>query len=106
MHRLTELQRNFIDHYVETGQGARSARLAGYGKGAAVRACNLLKRPDIQEEIRGRQLSMRLDAGLSKGHLIRAANESFQNAKNKRSVTGMLKAVDLMAKLGGLYPRK
>ena len=105
MRGLTELQRNFIDHYIETGQGARSARLAGYKKGAAVRACNLLKRSDIQEEIRDRQLGMRLDAGLSKGHLIDAAMDSFQSAKDKRSVTGMLKAVDMMAKLSGLYPK-
>ena len=36
MHGLTELQRRFIDHYVETGLGAQSARMAGYGKGAEV----------------------------------------------------------------------
>ena len=106
MSGLTELQRNFIDHYVQTGQGAQSARLAGYKKGAAVRACNLLKRQDVQEEIEDRQLGIRLESGLGKGHLIDATIDSYLNAKNKRSTTGMLKAVDLMAKLSGLYPKK
>ena len=54
MRGRTELQRRFIDHYVETGQGAKSARMAGYGTGAAVRACNLLKRPDVQVDIQDR----------------------------------------------------
>ena len=105
MSGLTELQRNFIDHYVETGQGAQSARLAGYGKGAAVRACNLLKRPEIQEAIEDQQLAIRFESGLGKGYLNDALMDTYYKALDKRNVNGMLKAVDLMAKLNGLYPQ-
>ena len=105
MRGLTELQRRFIDHYVETGQGAKSARMAGYGKGAAVRACNLLKRPDVQEEIQDRQFAIRFKSGLGKGFLIDAAMDSYNKALNKRNVNGMLKAIDLMARLAGVYPK-
>ena len=48
---------------------------------------------------------MRLDAGLSKGHLIDAAMNSYQSAKDKGSTTGMLKAIDLMVRLSGLYSK-
>jgi phage terminase small subunit len=106
MKGLTELQRKFIDNYVATGQGAQSARLAGYKKGAAVRACNLLKRQDVQEEINDRQVGMRIRAGLEMGHLIEAGMDSFLNAKAKGSTMGMLKSIDLIAKLSGLYPKK
>ncbi|TDJ32301.1 MAG: hypothetical protein E2O56_05465, partial [Gammaproteobacteria bacterium] len=95
-------QRRFIDNYVETGQGAKSARMAGYGKGAAVRACNLLKRPDVQEEIQDRQFAMRIEAGVSKADLAQAAMDAHDQA---RTVTQKLQAIDLMAKLYGLYPK-
>ena len=100
--QLTPKQRKFISHYVEGNNGAVSARRAGYGKGAAVRACDLLKRPDIREEIEVRQMAMRLEAGLSKGNLIRATMKAHDQA---RTVNEKLKAINLMAKLAGFYPK-
>jgi hypothetical protein len=49
---------------------------------------------------------MRIQAGLEKGHLIQAGMDSFRIARDKRNVIGMLKAIDLLAKLSGLYPKK
>jgi phage terminase small subunit len=100
MARLTELQQGFINNYVECGNGAAAARRAGYGKGAAVRACNLLKRPDIQEAIETQQMVMRFEAGVSRADLAQAAEDMFYKA---RTVRDQGRAIDIMAKLYGLY---
>ena len=62
--KLNDRQRLFVQRYVELGGGhgtaTQAALMAGYGKisasqggrSAAVRACNFLKRPDIQKAIR------------------------------------------------------
>ena len=100
MARLTELQHNFIEHYIQCGNGAAAARRAGYGKGAAVRACNLLKRPEIQEAIEDQQKVMRYQAGVSKADLALLAEEAYIGAYTFRD---RLRAIDIMAKLYGLY---
>jgi phage terminase small subunit len=100
MARLTELQQGFIDHYIQCGNGAAAARRAGYGKGAAVRACNLLKRPEIQEAIEDQQMVMRIEAGVSRADLAQAAEDMFNRA---RTVRDQGRAIDIMAKLYGLH---
>ena len=100
MARFTELQQGFIDHYIQCGNGAAAARRAGYKKGAAVRACNLLKRPDIQEAIEDQQMVMRFEAGVSRADLALLADEMFYRA---RTVRDQGRAIDIMAKLYGLY---
>ncbi len=100
MARITELQLGFIDNYAECGNGAAAARRAGYGKGAAVRACNLLKRPEIREAIETQQKVMRIEAGVSKADLALLAEEAYIGAWTFRD---RLRAIDIMAKLYGLY---
>jgi len=95
---ITELQQKFISHYL--GNGALSARRAGYGKGAAVRACNLLKKPEIQEAIQNQQLAMKVEAGIGKADLIRAALKAYGKARNAME---QLHAIDRMAMLCGYY---
>ena len=100
--QLTKLQQRFVDYYVEGNNGVISARRAGYKKGAAVRACNLLKRPEIRKEIEDRQLAMRLASGVEKGDLILAALDAHDQAK---TVDEKLKAINITANLCGLYPK-
>ena len=100
MIRFTEKQQKFVEFYVEGNSGAVSARRAGYGKGAAVRASNLLKKPEIRQAIREQQLAIRLETGLGKGDLVRASMRSYETAQN---VEDQLRAIDRIAKLCGYY---
>lgn len=52
---LTERQRRFIDHYIETGSATEAARRAGYSrKTAAAIGCENLTKPYIKKAIRAR----------------------------------------------------
>ena len=48
---LTDKQCRFIAEYVVDWNGKRAAEAAGYGKGAAVRAANMLRNPKIKRII-------------------------------------------------------
>lgn len=52
-HELTTQQVAFVDQYLINGYcGTKAAITAGYGRpGAGVRACNLLKKPKVQERL-------------------------------------------------------
>ena len=53
---LSQRQEAFIEEYVVDFNGGQAAIRAGYGTaGARVRACELLKRPEVQVAIRDRQ---------------------------------------------------
>ena len=50
--KLTEKQKKFCDYYIETGNGAESARLAGYrGKNHDRIACENLRKMEIKAYI-------------------------------------------------------
>lgn len=52
MNKLTPKQKAFADYYIESGNGAESARRAGYSKKTADRIANEnLRKPDIVEYI-------------------------------------------------------
>ena len=56
--------------------------------------------PDIQEAIEDQQMVMRFEAGVSRADLALLADEMFYRA---RTVRDQGRAIDIMAKLYGLY---
>ena len=89
--KLDKRKRLFIQKYVELGAswgaGERAAIMAGYGKisayqggrSAAVRACNLLKRADIQRAIREYRTMLYRSEQLRREAEQRAANRAMIN---------------------------
>lgn len=86
---LSPLQKLFCYHYVELGgedHGSEAAIAAGYAQiGSYVRACRLLKRPDILAEIQKQtEAKERRNRKLSEAVAFNALDELAEMAKSWR----------------------
>jgi len=126
--KLKERQQRFVDYYIQSDNGAESARKAGYAPNSArVTAAQLLANPNVQEAIRERlkqleseriakteeilqhiTLTMRgeveeevvVNVGTGKGFT------RPEKVKAKVSAKERLKAAELLAKVNGLFVTK
>ena len=105
--RLTERQRRFVKRYVETGNGAASARDAGYSdvaEGARNRAVELVANRGVQDAIAEHSESLLDKARYSpvqsvERHMHRAA---FDQDKDKRPDPVSKAADDTLLRMAGM----
>ena len=71
---MTERQKRFVDHFVDSGNGAEAARKAGYSKNCDdVIASENLRKPNIQAAI-----ADRMDAkGITEARLLKTLDEGL-----------------------------
>lgn len=87
---LTQLQTLFCEHWIQTGNGTLSSRLAGY-KGEsdnvhAVNASRLLRNPKIRAYISKRYAEVAMDSNEVLGRLAKLARSSASNYVDKHGV--------------------
>lgn len=105
-HGLTNKQRLFAELFAETGNGAHSARTAGYSDAhAASTAYKLRKEPAVEAYI----LELAEEAGdglaeISAGYLHRNAKKIIDDPKTANK--DKLKAIEIIAKLKGFNAPK
>jgi len=122
MYDITEKQKNFCIEFIKCGVASRAAETAGYAKGSSrIVGCDLLSQPKIQEIIEKLQELVYSDKILDMQETLEritsiARNEQkeevifpdFKGGKVMRttkdvSIKDRLKALELMAKILGLY---
>lgn len=103
---LNAKQLKFCVEYSKTNRGTASAIAAGYSKQSARHiASRLLTKDNIQEEIRKRKELLTLANNITKEYvqkqLIELIQDSYTDDKVDR--TSILKALDMLNKMNGLY---
>ena len=104
-HRLTERQKRFADHYLETGNARRAAELAGY---SASYASEARRQPAVEEYLRERlaKLDSQRVAGVEEvlEYLtsVLRGEDGEEGRKGERGASRM-KAAELLGKRLGLF---
>jgi phage terminase small subunit len=109
------------------GNGTRAAEGAGYSKKtAASQASRLLKRPDVRERVQAIRADIVDELGLTAAHMTQRLNEIYMRCMTAKAVMewdwasksyvptgifqfdsrGAAKAVEMIARLGGLMTDK
>jgi phage terminase small subunit len=89
----------FIKEYMKDMNGTQAAIRAGYSeKGAKVQACNLLKRPDVQEELRKLFDKLNAEMSIDENYIIRELNSNHMRGKELDKISESNKALELMGK--------
>lgn len=109
---LTPREIAFIDEYVNNGFDAKSAYLlispGVSGETAGVGGCNYLKKDKIKNEIERRRLNKIDKHDIKLSFLVEELKGIIEDSKGdtKSDRVSILKAIDLLAKLGGFYINK
>lgn len=105
--KLTLKQKRFVQHYVETGNGAEAVIRAGYGvknrEQARKMAYDNKTNPDVKLS-----LEEELDrAGLSQNKMLGWLHDAIQSGVGRDSRNSdALRGIDYLAKMYGMYPDK
>lgn len=103
--KLTEKQKRFCDYYIETGNAAEAARLAGYSKRTARQmGQENLTKPYILEYIQKRNEELRNERTAD----MQEVREFWTEMMRNKEETGMnrLKASEFLAKTEGAFIEK
>ena len=104
MLELSTRQEKFVHHYLETENGAESARLAGYSHTCARQtARSLLIKPEIQTFIRQKQDELRIELKIERQNIVLGLIEAFQEAKSGGQPQVMVAAMREIGRICGLY---
>lgn len=101
-------QQLFVAAYVETGNGAESARRAGYAKGSAgVQARRLLAMPKIKAAVEAKRAALEKRTDITLDEQIRRFETLRDEAREAQQYTAACKCEEAIAKmLGHLVDRK
>jgi len=122
-HKVTATEIQFIDLYFLYGFNATKAYLMIRSdvsdSTARAEASRLLKRPEVKELIKEKELDIRRRSAIELDYLVEALKkvvddvkvEKTERDKNGRFIShpdraNLVKAVDTLAKLGGFYTQK
>lgn len=101
---LTPRQLIFVSEYVKTGEPRKSALRAGYSEGSAsVTAHHLLENPRIIGAIDKVFAALRLASEEPKNRIEQELYSVLIDAKLQGNQMILLKAIDLICKINGLY---
>lgn len=93
-------QRRFVEHYVETGNGAEAARLAGYSPLSAKQtAYRLVNTPEVSEAIDVAHAYVQAAYGFNQSRLIQMLLHLFAFGKTTRERLAVIKQ---LTQLSGL----
>ena len=93
-------QEHFVTHYIETGNAAYAARVAGYSSGASKQIGYRLKNdPRIKAVISANRSSVCDQSNLTYAKLITMLLTAYESATNTRD---RLNAISQLTKLSGL----
>lgn len=104
---LTEKQLRFIDEYLIDLNGSKAAIRAGYSEdSAAVQASKNLAKRNIQLELQKRKERLMIENGIKIEFVLQKLFDIINRAEN--DIDGpdddkLLKALDMLNKLGGFY---
>ena len=102
--KLTVKQELFIREYLIDGNGARSARSAGYSEKTARQiATENLSKPDIQAAIATKQQETAVKLELRKEHVLLAHMEAISLARAQGQPMAMISGLREVGKLMGFY---
>lgn len=126
--KLKERQQRFVDYYIQSDNGAESARKAGYAPNSArVTAAQLLANPNVQEAIRERLKQLESERIAKTEEILRHITSTMrgdveeeivvnvgtgkgftrpEKVKAKVGAKERLKAAELLAKVNGLFVTK
>lgn len=97
--KLTTRQQRFVDNYILSGNGAQSARDAGYsGKCANRIATENLSKPDIKQAIEEKQREIAEAKGITRDNALAIL---WKDAKEAEKPVDRKGAVDSIAKIMG-----
>lgn len=87
MVKLSHKQKLFVDFYLKTGNGARSAVLAGYSEKTARNiACELLTKPYIQKVMSKKMADIEKKLGLSKDWVLERLASNVERCRQAEPV--------------------
>ncbi len=100
----THRQEKFVEKYLETGNAAESARVAGYSARSARQiGYRLLNTPSIQAEISNRRAALRQRTLVNRQVLT---NRLLKVIHESESTLEIVNAVRELGRLHGLYPNR
>jgi len=100
--RLTIKQERFIDHYIETGNGAEAARQAGYSEQTArAIACENLTKPYMQSAIARRRNELMQDTGDKITRFLSMLEAEATDKDNSDSAR--VRSLELLLKAAGAF---
>ena len=101
--RLKPSHQIFVEHYLKTGNGAESSRVAGYSeKNATNSAAQLLKHPTIKAALAEARAGAVVAASYGLDAAMRETDLAIEFAKLTKNANAMVKAIELKTKLNGL----
>jgi phage terminase small subunit len=97
---MNERQQKFVQEYVVTGNGAESARRAGYARGTAnIKAAKLMAHPEIKAAIAEAQAQARRVVGVTLQRITQElANIGFAEVGQPVTLHLKMKALELLSK--------
>jgi hypothetical protein len=102
--RLTIKQLRFVENYVRSGDGTKAAIKSGYSpKSARVSAGQLLDNPLIIEAIERVSHAINLTNEPARNRIETELYEIILNAKVEGNTMVLLKALDMLARIHGMY---
>lgn len=103
MSELTTRQQKFVDNYALCGVGSKAAIAAGYSEGSAEQqASRLLTKDKVKDALAVREEGLAKLADIADQEIIAAIKREIQDD----SPQVRLKALDMLAKIKGLYADK
>lgn len=104
MKRFTPKQLKFMDEYLLTGNGTQAAITAGYSPlTAKVISAHNLNNEYIIKEIAFRQEILTGKLNIKKEFIIKKLIETIEECEQSKDKSNMLKALDMLNKMGGFY---
>ena len=117
---MTERQKRFIDHYIQTANASEAARLAGYSERTArIHAAKLLAKTNIRESIDGRLKELESERIAETKELLEHLTSVIRGQVTEEVVTNSgkkfvvevsekdkLKAVEMLLKVHGAFKDK
>lgn len=101
---ITLKQQKFVHHFIETGNGAQSARNAGFSPNCARQtAQSLLKKPEIQSLISEQQEELRHELKIERQNVVFGLFQAFEQAKREGQPQVMVSAMMEIGRICGLY---
>lgn len=105
--KLNARQKKFAEYYAQSGNAAKSAKMAGYSeKFAAQNADKLLKNTNISEYIKELSDKLKDERILSAKDRQLILSEIARNKNHIEETGDVIKAIDLLNKMTGEYLNK
>jgi phage terminase small subunit len=102
--KLKPKRSKFIDEYILSFDGKAAAIKAGYSEHtAAVIACRLLANPEVKEEYDYRLSEYKKKNEVRREKILDKVNKLVDRCENDDDRTHLIKAIDILNKMGGQY---